>query len=61
MSDIPTEFLNGAWDVDLADKKFAKDVVVPKHASVSEVCAIVFRDQAQGLSQSQCRTPLAAK
>jgi hypothetical protein len=63
MSDIPTDFLNGMWDVDLADKKFAKDVAVPKHASASEVCAVVVHggDAEQSMAQSQCRTPLATK
>lgn len=63
MSDIPTDFLTGLWDVELADKKFAKDVVVPKHANASEVCAIIFHggDQTQSLAQPQCRTPLAGK
>lgn len=63
MSDIPTDFLNGMWDVDLADKKFAKDVAVPRHASASEVCAVVVHDGSteQSIAQPQCRTPLAAK
>jgi hypothetical protein len=63
MSDIPTDFLNGMWDVDLADKKFAKDVAVPKHANASEVCAVVVHggESEQSMAQSQCRTPLAPK
>ena len=61
MSDIPTDFLSGSWDVELADKKFARDVILPKHANASEVCAVVFNEQAQSLSQLQCRTPLAGK
>jgi hypothetical protein len=60
MSDIPTDFFSGMWDVDLADKKFGKDVVIPKHANPNEVCAVVFHagDQMQSLSQAQCRTPI---
>jgi hypothetical protein len=59
MSDVPTDFLHGSWDVDLADKKFGKDVIVPKHASASEVCAVVFLGEVppQSLAQAQCRTP----
>ena len=60
MSDIPTDFFNGSWDVELADKKFGSDVTVPKHANVSGICAVVIREGAgeQSLSQPQCRTPL---
>ncbi|HVP54954.1 MAG TPA: hypothetical protein VMU45_08160 [Candidatus Eisenbacteria bacterium] len=63
MADIPADFFSGAWDVELADKKFAKDVAVPKHVNASEVCAVIFHDgdQTQSLSQPQCRTPLTGK
>jgi len=62
MADIPTDFFSGQWDVELADKRFTKDVVVPKHANVSEMCAVVFRgaDTDQSLSQPQCRTAARA-
>ena len=42
MSDIPTDFFNGSWDVELADKKFGSDVTVPKHANVSAICVVTF-------------------
>ena len=63
VSDVPTQFFNGQWIVELADKKFSKDVPVPKHANVSEVCAVAFRggDTEQTLAQPHCRTPLATK
>jgi len=63
MTDVPPDFLNGMWDVDLADKKFGKEVTLPKHANVSEVCAVVVHSGGsdQGMAQPQCRTPLAAK
>lgn len=63
VSDVPTDFFSGQWVVELADKKFSKDVSVPKHANVSEVCAVAFRggDTEQTLAQPHCRTPLAIK
>ncbi len=63
MSDVPTQFFNGQWVVELADKKFSKDVSVPKHANVSEVCAVAFHgsDTEQTLAQPHCRTPLVTK
>jgi len=63
MSDVPVDFLSGMWDVDLADKKFGKEVVVPKHANVGEVCALVVHNgnSDQGFAQPQCRTPLATQ
>ena len=63
MTDVPPDFLNGMWDLDLADKKFSKDVAVPKHANVGEVCALMVQSEgsSQGLAQPQCRTPLAGK
>ena len=63
MSDVPAEFFSGQWDVELADKKFSKDVAVPKHANVSEMCAVVFRgaETPQTLEEPHCRTALAVK
>lgn len=63
ISDIPTDFFNGMWDVQLADKKFASDVNIPKHVNVAGTCAVVFHggETEQSLSQPQCRTPLSAK
>jgi hypothetical protein len=63
VSDVPTDFFSGQWVVELADKKFSHDVPVPKHANVSEVCAVAFHgsDTEQTLAQPHCRTPLATK
>ena len=62
LSDVPTDFFSGSWDIELADKKFPKDISVPKHANVAEVCALVFHgEKDQSLSQSQCRKALTAK
>jgi hypothetical protein len=63
MSDVPGDFFSGQWIVELADKKFSKNVSVPKNANVSEVCAIEIRgaDTAQTIAEPHCRTPLAAK
>ena len=62
LSDVPTDFFHGSWDIELADKKFPKGISVPKHANVAEVCALVFHgEKDQGLSQSQCRKALSAQ
>jgi len=63
LAEIPGDFLKGTWEVDLADKKFGKDVTVPKHFNVSEVCALVVHDgdQTQSLSEPGCRTSLTGK
>lgn len=63
MSDVPSDFLTGMWDVDLADRKFGKEVAVPKHANASEVCALVVHSGSsdQSLAQPQCRTPVSGK
>jgi len=63
MTDVPADFFDGMWDVDLADKKCGKEVPVPKHASASEICAVVVHsgNSDQSMAQPQCRTPLAGK
>jgi hypothetical protein len=42
LSAIPTGFLAGPWDIDLEDKRFGRDVVLPKHARTKETCVVVF-------------------
>ena len=63
MADVPSDFFSGTWEVELADKKFSKDIAVPKRANASEVCAVIIRDgeQTQSIAQPQCRTPLATQ
>ncbi len=63
MSDMPPDFFNGQWDVRLADKKFSKDVSVPKHGNVNEICAVVIHEGAseQSVAQPQCRTAISDK
>jgi hypothetical protein len=62
LSAIPTGFLAGPWDVDLEDKKFGREVVLPKHAHTREACAVVFHvgEPETALLQTGCRTPLPA-
>jgi hypothetical protein len=42
LSTIPTAFLAGPWDIELEDKRFGSEVVLPKHARTRDVCAVVF-------------------
>src|ERR1700732_4258469 len=42
LSAIATGFFAGPWDIDLEDKKFGREVVLPKHARTREACAVVF-------------------
>lgn len=63
LAEIPGDFFKGTWEVELADKKFSKEVAVPKHFNASEVCALVVHDgdQTQSLAEPRCRTPLTGK
>lgn len=58
LSSIPTAFFVGSWDVLLADKRFERVVVLPKHARVQRVCAVVFHvGEPETFSAfDQCRT-----
>ena len=60
LSAIPAGFFAGAWDVYLEDKKFGKEVVVPKHARVKEACAVIFHNSEpeRALLQTGCRKPV---
>jgi hypothetical protein len=60
LSDISAGFFGYPWDVDLADKRFDSDVVLPKHARTKEACVVVFHagEPETQLSQTGCRTPL---
>jgi hypothetical protein len=56
---ISPSFFTSPWDIDLADKKFDRDVSLPKHARIREACAVVFHggEPENALSQTGCRTP----
>jgi hypothetical protein len=60
LSGIATGFFAGPWDVDLADKKFADEVSLPKHARAKVACAVVFHvgEPERQIVQTGCRTPL---
>jgi hypothetical protein len=60
LSTIDTGFLDGPWDIDLEDKQFSKNIVLPKHSRVKEVCAIVFHvgEPERAATQAPCRSPL---
>jgi len=60
LSAIPTGFFAGSWDIDLADKKFDREVVLPKHTRIREACAVVFHggEPENALTQTGCRSPL---
>lgn len=55
---IAVGFFAGAWDIDLADKKFGGEVSLPKHSHARNTCAVVFHvgDPETQLVQTGCRT-----
>jgi hypothetical protein len=57
---ISPAFFTDSWDVDLADKKFGRNVGLPKHARVREACAIVFHggEPENAGVQTGCRSRL---
>jgi len=59
LSAIPTALLTGPWDIDLADRHFGRDVVLPKHAHAKNVCAVVFHvgEPETAATFTGCRTP----
>jgi hypothetical protein len=59
LAGIATGFFAGPWDIDLEDKKFGRQVVLPKHARAREACAVVFHvgEPERELVQTGCRTP----
>lgn len=63
LSTIATGFFAGPWDIDLQDKKFGKEVSLPKHARAKNACAVVFHvgEPERAVVQTGCRTPLSAK
>jgi len=63
ISAIPPQFLRGPWDVELEDRRFGKDVVLPNHARAKDACAVVFHIGEPERIQviSPCRIPLPPK
>jgi len=62
LSSIPTGAFAGPWDVELADKRFARGVVLPKHIRARDACAVTFHvgDPETVSAMAPCRTPLPA-
>ena len=60
LSSIPIGFFAGSWDIELADKRFGKDVVLPKHVRTKDACAVVFHvgEPETAYTMAPCRTPL---
>lgn len=56
---MPTRFLAGPWDIDLEDKRFGRNVVMPKHARTRGICAIIFHfgEPETIATFNGCRTP----
>lgn len=59
---ISPSFFTSPWEIDLEDKKFDRNVGLPKHARIREACAVVFHagEPENALSQTGCRTPIPA-
>jgi hypothetical protein len=58
---ISPSFFTCPWDIDLEDKKFNRDVGLPKHARIREACVVVFHagEPENELSQTGCRAPIS--
>jgi hypothetical protein len=58
LSRIASGFFAGAWDIELADKKFEKDVTLPQHARPKDACVVVFHigEPETRIVQTGCRT-----
>jgi hypothetical protein len=59
LSAVAPGFFAGPWDVELEDKHFSKDMVLPKHARVKDACGVVFHlgEPERAITQTSCRTP----
>ena len=59
ISAVAPGFFAGPWDVELEDKRFGKDLVLPKHAQVKDACRVVFHvgEPERAITQTSCRTP----
>jgi hypothetical protein len=62
LSTIHTGFLAGSRDIELEDKHFGKDVVLPKHARTRDACAVVFHvgEPETVSTPTTCRTSVGA-
>jgi hypothetical protein len=60
LSAIAPRFFAGPWDVELEDKRFGSEVVLPQRARGNEICAVVFHvgEPETAVTQTSCRTPL---
>jgi hypothetical protein len=60
LSSIPSGFLMGPWDVDLADNRFGREVVLPKHVRARDACAVTFHvgEPERMFAMALCRTPI---
>jgi hypothetical protein len=59
ISAVAPGFFAGPWDVELEDKRFGKDLVLPKHARAKDACGVVFHvgEPERAIMQTSCRTP----
>lgn len=58
LSTILKGFLAGPWDVDLADWRFGRNILMPKHARTKETCAVTFHigEPETTRTLTRCRT-----
>lgn len=58
ISAVAPGFFAGPWDVELEDRRFSKDLVLPKHARVKDACGVVFHvgEPERAITQTSCRT-----
>jgi len=60
LSSIMTGFFAGPWEIELEDKRFGRDVVLPKHAQTKQACSVIFHvgEPEKAMTQVPCRTQL---
>jgi hypothetical protein len=60
LSNIAPGFFAGPWDIELEDRRFGRDVVLPKHTRAKEACTVIFHvgEPESAMTQAPCRTPL---
>jgi hypothetical protein len=58
LSTIPPGFFAGSWEVDLADRRFGRNVVLPKHARTRNACLVIFHVGEPEMTRTltRCRT-----
>ena len=59
---ISPSFFAVPWDIEMEDKKFDREVGLPKHARIREACVVTFHggDPETELVQTGCRAQLVA-